>query len=126
MEPRNLQFIGNALEGAHRAAALTSRLLAFSRQQALEPAQTEANALITSMLTLLGSTLGERTNVETRLADDLWPTLVDPNQLESALVNLAVNARDAMPDGGCITIETANAEIGRRPRHPRGRHPAPG
>ena len=112
MEPRNLQFIGNALEGAHRAAALTSRLLAFSRQQALEPAPTDANALITSMLTLLGSTLGERTNVETRLAVDLWPTLVDPNQLESALVNLAVNARDAMPDGGCITIETANAEIG--------------
>ncbi len=111
IEPRNLQFIGNALEGATRAAALTSRLLAFSRQQALEPVATDANALVSSMLTLLGSTLGERTKVETRLAGDLWPTLVDPNQLESAIVNLAVNARDAMPEGGRITIETANVEI---------------
>ena len=112
MEPRNLQFIANALEGANRAAALTSRLLAFSRQQALEPVATDANALVDSMLTLLGSTLGERVEVETRLADDLWPTLVDPNQLESAIVNLAVNARDAMPGGGLIRIETANVEIG--------------
>ena len=112
MEPRNLQFIGNAIEGANRAAALTARLLAFSRQQALEPVATDANALVSSMLTLLGSTLGERTKVETRLAADLWPTLVDPNQLESAIVNLAVNARDAMPDGGRITIETANVEVG--------------
>jgi signal transduction histidine kinase len=111
MEPRNLQFIGNALEGANRAAALTSRLLAFSRQQALEPVATDANALIESMLTLLGSTLGERVRIETHLATDLRPTLVDPNQLESAIVNLAVNARDAMPEGGLIRIETANVEI---------------
>ena len=112
IEPRNLQFIGNALEGANRAAALTARLLAFSRQQALEPVAIDANALVSSMLTLLGSTLGERTKVETHLAADLWPTLVDPNQLESAIVNLAVNARDAMPEGGRITIETGNVEVG--------------
>ena len=107
--PRNLQFIANALEGAQRAAALTSRLLAFSRQQPLEPVTVDANALVSSTLGLLRSTLGEHVEVETRLAPDLWPTLVDPNQLENAIVNLAVNARDAMPEGGCITITTENA-----------------
>ena len=109
IEPRNLQFIANALEGAQRAAALTSRLLAFSRQQPLEPVTVDANALVSSMLGLLHSTLGEHVAAQAQLAPDLWPTLVDPNQLESAIVNLAVNARDAMPDGGRITITTRNS-----------------
>ena len=109
--PRNLQFIANALEGARRAAALTSRLLAFSRQQPLDPVVVDVNTLVEGMSGLLRGTLGEVVVVETVLAGDVWPTLVDPNQLENAIVNLAVNARDAMPDGGRIVIETANANL---------------
>ena len=109
---RNLRFIANALEGAQRAATLTARLLAFSRQQALEPATVDVNALVTGMMQLLGATLGERVELATGLAADAWPVTVDPNGLESAIVNLAVNARDAMPDGGRIAIATVNAAVG--------------
>ena len=109
LESRIERYIGNALEAAHRAAALTARLLAFSRQQPLRAVQIEPNQLVAGMSDLLRRTLGETIGVETVLAGGLWRTLVDPNQLENAILNLAVNARDAMPDGGRLTIETQNA-----------------
>jgi len=101
--------IDNALDGAHRAAQLTARLLAFSRQQPLEPRVIDANKLVGGMSEILRRTLGEHLKVETVLAGGLWRTNVDSVQLESAILNLAVNARDAMPDGGHLTIETSNA-----------------
>jgi len=104
-------FVESAVEGASRAAALTGRLLAFSRQQPLQPEPIEPNRLVAGMSDLLGRTLGEPITVETVLGAGLWRTLADPTQLESALVNLAVNGRDAMPDGGRLTIETANAYL---------------
>jgi PAS domain S-box-containing protein len=100
-----------ALQGVQRARALTSRLLAFSRQQALAPQPVDANALITGFCDLLQRTLGEQIALKTILADSLWNAFVDPNQLESALINLALNARDAMPRGGKLIIETANRRL---------------
>jgi signal transduction histidine kinase/ActR/RegA family two-component response regulator len=111
IDDRSRQLINNAMDGANRAAALTSRLLAFSRQQPLQPVIIETNRLVAGMSDLLRRTLGETVAVETVLAGGLWPTLADPNQLESAILNLAVNARDAMPEGGRLTIETANAYL---------------
>jgi PAS domain S-box-containing protein len=101
----------NAVRGAERAAALTLRLLAFSRRQPLEPKALDVSKLVATMSDLLRRTLGERIAVETVPAGGLWNTHADPNQLESAILNLALNARDAMPDGGRLTIETANAEL---------------
>jgi signal transduction histidine kinase len=101
----------NAARGAERAAALTQRLLAFSRRQPLEPRALDVNRLVGAMSDLLRRTLGERIAVETVLAGGLWPTHADPNQLESAILNLALNARDAMPGGGRLTIETAHAHL---------------
>ncbi|MGX9961733.1 ATP-binding protein [Roseomonas sp. F4] len=103
--------IDNAAEGANRAATLTQRLLAFSRQQPLAPEPVDANRLVAGMSDLLRRTLGEDIEIETVLAGGLWRAHADPNQLESSLLNLAVNARDAMPDGGKLTIETANAHL---------------
>jgi signal transduction histidine kinase len=100
-----------ALQGAQRAATLTSRLLAFSRQQALEPQVVDANKLVAGTCDFLRRTLGEAVSLETVLAGGLWRTFVDPHQLENALLNLALNARDAMPNGGRVTIETANAYL---------------
>jgi signal transduction histidine kinase len=94
-----------------RAAALTQRLLAFARQQPLSPEPIDANKLVAGMSELLRGSLGETIRLETVLAAGLWRAHADPNQLESAILNLAVNARDAMPEGGKLTIETANAHF---------------
>jgi PAS domain S-box-containing protein len=104
-------YIEGAMDGAQRAAALTERLLAFARQQPLAPQIIDANSLINGMSELLLRALGEQVMIEMVRAAGLWRTHVDPNQLENALINLAVNARDAMPAGGRLTVETANAYI---------------
>jgi PAS domain S-box-containing protein len=100
-----------AMNGARRAAALTQRLLAFSRRQPLDPKPVDVNALVQGTSDLMHRTLGETIAIETVLGAGLWRVEVDPNELEAALLNLAVNARDAMPEGGKLTIETANAHI---------------
>ena len=107
------RFITGAMTAANRAAALTHRLLAFSRRQPLDPRPVRANSLIASMEDLLRRTIGESVEMETVLADGLWMTRCDPNQLENAILNLAINARHAMPDGGRLIIETANAQLDR-------------
>ncbi|MDB5397569.1 MAG: histidine kinase [Rhodospirillales bacterium] len=102
------RFAASALHGASRAAMLTHRLLAFARRQPLDPKPLSANTLITGMSEMLRRTLGENILIETVLAGGLWANFADPNQLENSLLNLAINARDAMPDGGKLTIEAAN------------------
>jgi signal transduction histidine kinase/ActR/RegA family two-component response regulator len=109
-----LRHINGAMDGARRGATLTQRLLAFARKQPLAPVVTDVNGLVSGMSELLRRTLGERVEIECVLAGGLWRTCVDPGQLESAVVNLAVNARDAMPDGGKLTIETMNAHLDER------------
>jgi PAS domain S-box-containing protein len=105
------RYINAAMTSANRAAALTHRLLAFARRQPLIPKSVDANQLVVSLEDLLRRTIGETIDLRIVAADDLWCTLCDPNQLESALLNLAINARDAMPDGGKLTISTANARL---------------
>jgi PAS domain S-box-containing protein len=100
-----------AMEGVRRASKLIDRLLAFARRQPLDPRTIEVNKLVSGLCQLLRRSLGEAISLETVLAGGLWRTQVDANQLENALVNLAVNARDAMPDGGKVTIETANCYL---------------
>lgn len=100
-----------ATQGANRAVTLTSRLLAFSRRQPLEPKPLDLNMVVRQSTELLHRTLGETIDLEAVLAQRLWPVEVDQNQLESAILNLAVNARDAMPSGGKLTIETANTML---------------
>ena len=101
----------NAMNGARRAASLTQRLLAFARRQPLDPKPLDVNALVSGLSDLLHRTLGETVSVETVLGAGLWRVEADANELESAILNLALNARDAMPDGGSLTIETANTHI---------------
>ncbi|HEY8336148.1 MAG TPA: PAS domain-containing protein [Tardiphaga sp.] len=105
------RYIDAAMTSANRAAALTHRLLAFARRQPLIPKPVDANALVVSLEDLLRRTIGEALDLDIVAADDLWLTLCDPNQLESALLNLAINARDAMPDGGRLTIATGNVVV---------------
>ena len=103
-----LSHLTNAMEGATRAAALTRRLLSFARSEPLLPETVDSTELMAGMSDLLDRTLGERIQVEVDLAADTWPTYVDPHQLENAIVNLAVNARDAMDGTGTMRISTAN------------------
>ncbi|MER9939508.1 CHASE3 domain-containing protein [Mesorhizobium sp. M0088] len=105
------QFIDAAIDAATRAANLTARLLAFSRQQPLAPQVVDANRLLTGMSDLIRRALGETIRIETVLAGGLWKTHADPSQIENAVLNLAVNARDAMGDDGKLTIETANSHL---------------
>jgi CheY-like chemotaxis protein len=103
--------LGMIAQGAERAATLTHRLLAFARRQTLDPRPLDVNKLVSGMSELLRRTLGEAVSLETVLAGGLWRTAADANQLENALLNLAVNARDAMPEGGKLTVETSNAHL---------------
>jgi CheY-like chemotaxis protein len=109
-----VRHIDGAMDGTRRGATLTQRLLAFARKQPLAPVVTDVNGLVSGMSELLRRTLGEQVEIECVLAGGLWRTCVDPGQLESAVVNLAVNARDAMPNGGKLTIETMNAHLDER------------
>ena len=102
-----------ASDAANRAAALTHRLLAFSRRQPLDPKAVDADDLIASMEDLLRRTSGEAIDIKIVPTADLWPTLCDPHQLENAILNLAINGRDAMPNGGTLVLETANVNIDR-------------
>ena len=101
--------IQNALEAVRRGARLTAQLLDFARRQALDPRSTSVGRVIQDMTDLLRRTLGERIDIESIVAGGLWNTFIDPGQLEGALLNLAINARDAMPNGGKLTVEVANA-----------------
>jgi signal transduction histidine kinase len=105
------QLIDSAMDGADRAAAMVRRLLAFSRRQPLSPRPLDPNKFVSSISDMVRRALGEKIELETVLAGGLWLTKIDQHELESAIVNLAVNARDAMPNGGKLTIETANCYL---------------
>ncbi len=119
------RYITAALAAAGRAASLTHRLLAFSRRQSLDPKPTDANRLVAGMEDLIRRTVGPAIAVEVAGAPDLWSTLVDAGQLENALLNLCINARDAMPDGGSLVIRTANVVLDGREARDRELQPGP-
>lgn len=106
-----VRLVEHALQAADRGGRLTAQLLTFSRRQRLLPAPTDVNSTLTVLLGLFGGALGRSVEIETDLAADLWPALVDPNQFEAALLNLAINARDAMPEGGKLLISTSNVRV---------------
>jgi len=108
---RQRRWIENAMHGAKRAATLTQHLLAFSRKQPLNPKPVDLNQLVSAISQILLRTLGEQIKIKTVLSQSLWRVEIDITQMETALLNLAVNARDAMPNGGELTIETANARL---------------
>ena len=108
------RYVSAAQGATSRAAALTHRLLAFARRQTLDPRLIAPNKLITEMEEMIRRTVGPEIKLELALASRLWPTLCDPNQLENAILNLCINARDAMPNGGRLTIETANGTLDER------------
>jgi signal transduction histidine kinase/CheY-like chemotaxis protein len=110
-DARLKKLVDNAMEGARRASNLTRQLLAFARRQPLDPKPTDINKLVSEASALLRGTLGETIAIETVLGGGLWPANIDAHQLERAIVNLALNSRDAMPGGGRLTIETANAHL---------------
>ncbi len=107
-ETRAQTFLEHALAAAERGAKLTGQLLAFSRKQRLAPAPVDIGALISNLIDILPTTIGEGIDIETQIATDLWPAVADAAQLELAVLNLAINARDAMVDGGTITISVGN------------------
>jgi CheY-like chemotaxis protein len=107
-----MMHLNNAMEGATRAAALTRRLLSFARSEPLLPERVDSNELIGGMSDLLDRTLGEQIRVEVDLASGTWPIYVDPHQFENAIVNLAVNARDAMDGKGLMRVSTENMRLG--------------
>jgi PAS domain S-box-containing protein len=117
------RYITAAQGASSRAAALTHRLLAFARRQTLDPRPTDANKLVADMEELVQRTVGPAIQVETAQAIGLWPTLCDPNQLENAILNLCINARDAMPESGRLTIETANMWLDARAARERDMQP---
>ncbi len=119
-DPRAVELLAAAMAGAERGSRLTAQLLAFSRQQRMSPEPVDLNEIVGRMGALLQSTIGATVSIETAPADGLWPALADASQIELVLLNLAINARDAMPGGGAITIETANVALGRpeRPEEP--------
>ncbi|MBL6453949.1 PAS domain S-box protein [Belnapia sp. T6] len=122
--PEVQRYLTAARGAADRAAALTHRLLAFSRRQTLEPKPTDANRLVAGMEELVRRTVGPAIAVEVHAGEGLWTVMVDRSQLENALLNLCINARDAMPDGGRLVIETANRQLD--PRTAAGRDLPPG
>ena len=117
------RYVTAAQGAANRAASLTHRLLVFSRRQTLAPKPTDVKQLVAGMTDLIARTVGPGVRLETVNAVGLWPSLIDPSQLENAVLNLAINARDAMPDGGTITIETANRWLDQRIARERGLAP---
>jgi signal transduction histidine kinase len=119
-QPKLRRQVLQALAAAERAASITQRLLAFSRKQALHPQTVAVNELIEGMQDLLSFSVGETIRIELHLQADLWPVVIDPEQLENALMNLVLNSRDAMPDGGSLQITTAHRHLAESPDNAAG------
>jgi PAS domain S-box-containing protein len=117
-EEKLLRRLGFMEAAAERGAKLTAQLLAFSRRQRLEPKPIDLNSSVANLRDLLQSTMGGSVRIETVLSDDIWPALVDPTQIELVILNLAINARDAMEVGGSLTVETSNVTLRDPPRRP--------
>src|SRR5690606_22446835 len=116
LEPRlvrddDREILQEVLEAAELGAQLTDRLLTFARRRTLNPEPIDLGEMVLGMTDLLRRSLGETVQISTILAHGLWKTLADPGMAENALLNLAINARDAMPNGGTLTIETSNVEL---------------